>query len=95
MISSPNNVESARNLHFTADALKEIEWTKRISCSLHEQDWCLQGAQNFVAKFCAIPGRAERVSKTNQGVHFFLQRNMTPDPAAHALAYQDYRSINS
>ena len=46
-------------------------------------------AEHFIAEFCAISHRAERVSEANKPVHFFFQRKMTSNAATHTLANQD------
>ena len=70
--------------------IQKIQRTQRVTRALHKQDGCSQSAQNFVAEFCAIAHGAQRISKANQAVHFFLQRQVTPNPAAHALADQNF-----
>jgi hypothetical protein len=55
----------------------------------------VQGAQNFVAKFCWVSRSAQRISKANEAVHLFFQGNMTSDTATHTLADQDCRAIRA
>ena len=93
MIAAFYNVENVPRFHLRAHAFEQIERTKRIARALDKEDRRAQSAQNFVAKFCPIAHRAERISKANERVYFFLQRDVTSDPPAHALADQDGRAF--
>ncbi len=93
VIAAFYNVENVPGFHLRAHAFEQIERTKRIARALDKEDRRAQSAQNFVAKFCAIAHRAERISKANDRVYFLLQRNVTSDPPAHALADQNRRAI--
>ena len=93
MIAAFDNVENVPRFHLRAHAFEQIERTKRIARALDEEDRRAQSAQNFVAKFGAITHRAKRISKANERIDFFLQRDVTPDSPAHALADQNCRSI--
>jgi hypothetical protein len=90
MIPAFDNVKDAWSLHLGADALKQIQRTKRITRALHKEDRSLQGAEDFISKPCSITGPAQRISKANQGIHLFFQGNVAPDTATHALADQNY-----
>src|SRR6266566_2045272 len=91
MVATFDHVEKVRDLHFGANALQKIQGTKRIERALHKEDRCRQGAQDFIAKFCPIAHRAERVSETNKTVHFFFERHMTSNAPTHAFADQNSR----
>jgi type II secretory pathway component PulJ len=91
MIPAFDNVKEAWSLHLGADALKQIQRTKRITRALHKEDRSLQGAEDFISKPCSITGPAQRISKANQGVHLFFQGNVAPDTATHAFADENYR----
>jgi hypothetical protein len=93
MIPAFDNVKEAWSLHLGADALKQIQRTKRITRALHKEDRSLQGAEDFISKPCSITGPAQRISKANQGVHLFFQGNVAPDTATHAFADEDYRTL--
>ena len=91
MIAAFNDVQKVRCLHFYAHLLQEIQRTKRVARALHKQDRRIESAQHFIAQFCSIAHRAKRIPKTNESVHFFLQRGVTSNTSAHAFADQDCR----
>jgi hypothetical protein len=72
MISAFNDMEKVRRFHLRTHTLEKIERTKRITRSLHKENRRSQSAQNFIAKFCVITGRAERIAETNDRIHLFL-----------------------
>jgi hypothetical protein len=86
MVAAFDQVQKVRRFHFGSDALQQIQRTQRIARALNKQDRRSQRTQNFVAKFCAIAHGAKRISEANQAVHFFLERHVTSNPAAHAFA---------
>src|SRR5260370_36403848 len=72
MIAAFDKVKKVWGLHLGAHALKKVQRTKRIACALDKQDRRCQSTQNFVAQFRSVAHRAERITKTNQAVHFFF-----------------------
>src|SRR5439155_26734814 len=92
MVAADNGRQKLPRLHVCAQAFEENQRAKRIARALHKQDWCIEGAQNFIAKFCPVAHRAKRVSETNKSINFFFQRHMTSNAATHALANEDYWS---
>ena len=93
MVAAFNDMQKVWRLHVCAYALEEIQRAKRIARALHKQDRRGQSAQHFIAEFCSIAHRAKRIPKTNEPVHFFLQRGVTPNTSAHAFADQDCYGI--
>ena len=91
MVAAFNDMQKVRCFHFAANALQKIQWTKGIARALYKQDRCGQGAQDFIANFCPIAHRAERVPETNKTIHSFLERHMAADTSTHAFADQDCR----
>jgi len=91
MVAAFNDMQKVWRLHVCAYTLEEIQRAKRIARALHKQDRRGQSAQNFIAEFCSIAHRAKRIPKTNESVHFFLQRGVTSNTSAHAFADQDCR----
>ena len=89
MIAAFDNAQKVWGFHLGSNLLKEIQRTQRVARALHKQDGRSKRAQNLVSKFCAVAHSAERIAKANQAVYFLLERQMTSDPAAHALADQD------
>jgi hypothetical protein len=85
MIATLDGMQKISGFHLRSDAPQKIQRTQRVTRALHKQDGRSQRAQNLIAEFCAIAHGAERISKANQAVHIFLQRQVTPNPAAHAL----------
>src|SRR6266404_2269248 len=92
MVSTFHDMEKVRRFHFRAHIFEKIERTERITRSLHKEDGRLQSAQNFIAKFCPVAHGAERIAKTNDRIHLFLQRDMASDASAHALANENGRN---
>ncbi len=92
MVSTFHDMEKVRRFHFCAHTFEKIERTKRIARSLDKEDWRSQSAENFVTKFCPVAHGAERISKTHDRIHIFLQRNVTTDASAHALANENGRN---
>jgi len=88
-------MKKVRRFHFRARAFEKIERTKRIARSLDKEDWRSQSAENFITKFFLVAHGAEWISKTHDRIHLFLQRDMTSDAPAHALADQYGRVIGS
>ena len=72
MISVFNDMEKVWRFHLRTHTSEKIERTKRITRSLHKENRRSQSAQNFIAKFCVITRRAERIAETNDRIHLFL-----------------------
>src|SRR4030095_131347 len=90
MVSAFHQMERIRRRHLFADFVEQAERAKRITRSLNKQNPSLQFAKDFIAQFCSVAHRTERISEANQGRDFFLQRYMTTNPATHAFADQKY-----
>ena len=86
MIATFDNAQKVWGFHLDSNLFQEIQRTQRVARALHKQDGRSQSTQNLVAKFCPIAHGAKRITKANQAIHFFLERHMTSDPAAHAFA---------
>ena len=86
MIAPFDYVQKIRRGHLVADRVEQIERTKRIAGALTEKYWRSQIQQDLIAQFCSIAHGAKRISQTNHAGDLFLERNVTPDSAAHALA---------
>ena len=91
MVAAFNDMQKVQCFHFAANALKKVQWTKGIARPLYKQDRCGQGAQDFIATFCPITHRAERVPKTNETAHFLFEGHMATDASTHTFADQDCR----
>src|SRR6266446_8170650 len=91
MIAPFDDVNKVWGLHLAANTLKKIQRTEWVARALHEEDRCRQQAQNFIAQLCPVAHAAERISKTNDPIHFFFKRDVTPDTSAHAFADQNDR----
>src|SRR6266404_2826287 len=92
MIAAFNDMEKVRCFHFRAHTFEKIKRTKRITRSLDKEDRRSQSAQNFVTKFCPVAHGAERISEAHDRIHLFLQRDMTTNASAHALADKNDRN---
>src|SRR5438046_2356706 len=93
MVAAFNDMQKVWRFHFGSNPLQKIQRTKRIAGALHKENGRGQGTQDFIAEFCAIARRAERVSKTNEPVHFFSKRQVASNTTAHAFAGQYCNSI--
>ena len=89
MVAAFHDMQKVWRFHFGSNPLQKIQRTQRIAGALHKENGRGQGAQDFIAEFCAVAHRAERVSKTNESVHFFSKRHVASNTPAHAFANQD------
>src|SRR6266513_3820232 len=88
MVAAFNDMQKVWRFHFDSNPLQKIQRTKRIAGALHKENGRGQSAQDFIAEFCAVAHRAERVSKTDESVHFFGERHVASNTPTHAFAGQ-------
>src|SRR5437773_11831639 len=86
MVAAFHDMQKVWRFHFGSNTLQKIQRIQRIAGALHKENGRGLGAQDFIAEFCAVAHRAERVSKTNVSVEFCSKRYVASSMPTHAVA---------
>src|SRR5215510_15869368 len=91
MVAAFDNVKFICRFHFASNAFQEVQRAEPVASSLHEQNRRCQSAKHVCPELFPIAATTERVTKTDDSGHRFLQRQMAPDPRPKAFSDKNRR----